>query len=152
VRLTPSGPQLLERQLLKIRRDRRVRVDDEAAVERHEYQDVGIWRCVSFEATRKASITKRALFATGALSGAVTIAFVTGGLGIVGAAVAAKIALGAGAGSGVAFGAGGALPSGDRVENYRKGKRLTEFESQEPLTDWLLEREVPLARPGPGAP
>jgi hypothetical protein len=152
VRITSSGPQLVERKLHKVRRETRTRVDREANVELHEYRDVGIWQCVSYVAIKKGSITKRILLATGVVTGGAAIAFATGGLGIVGAGLAAKLALGTGAGSGLAFGAGGALPEDDRLNNYRKGERLTDFETQEPLTDWLLARAVPLSPTGPGGP
>jgi hypothetical protein len=87
---------------------------------------------------------RRALFGIGVVTGAAAVSFATGGLGLIPAATAASVALGTGAASGLAFGAAGTTPSQDRPENYMKQELLRDYEAEEPLTDWIIELQVPL--------
>jgi hypothetical protein len=101
---------------------------------------------MQYRGKKKMSKAKRALFGAGAVTGVACIAFATGGLGLLAAPIALKVALGTGAFSGVSFGAGGAIPADERPENYKKGSFVREFEMTEPLMDWRIKKSVPLQR------
>lgn len=101
---------------------------------------------MQYRGKKKAPLAKRALFGAGMAAGVAAIGFATGGLGLVAAAVAAKITLGTGAFSAVSLGAGGAVPANERFENYKKGSFVHEFEMSEPIMDWRIQKSIPLKR------
>jgi hypothetical protein len=146
VRLAPDGPYLIDCTYSKIKKERRVRIDEDQNAELHEFRDVAICVCMQYRGKKKSSLAKRALFGAGAAAGVACIGFATGGLGLVAAAVALKITLGAGAFSGVSLAAGSAIPANERFENYKKGSLMREFEMSEPVMDWRIQKIIPLKR------
>jgi nucleoside phosphorylase len=125
---------MVECNLLRTRREHRAQSGG-----LREYRDVAICMCTSYRGRRRRSIAKTILFGAGAATGLATIAFATGGLGLVGAAIATKIALATGATSALAFGGAGNLPSRLRFDDYVRGELLNRFETEEPLTDWIAQ-------------
>ena len=82
VRLAPDGPYLIDCTLSKIKREHRVRIDQEQNVELHEFRDVAICGCMQYRGKKKASLAKRTLFGAGAAAGVACVGFATGGLGL----------------------------------------------------------------------